>query len=193
MSIVVVTRPAFFAVSLAEALIHLRLVGDADGYVAGFVLPGAQALVEELTGRRLTTTTLRLGLETWPAGGEILLPGPPAASITSVTYLDGAGVRQTLAASNYVLDKDAEPAILAPAAGVTWPSARQASGSVQVTYVAGASSAADVEPSLRAAVLLACGHKYEHRELAIPGTSLVEVPVGIRDLCAPYDVRDRFA
>lgn len=193
MSLVVVTRPTFYAVSVAEACTHLRLGADADGYIAGFVLPGAQALVEELTGRRLTTTTLRLGLEDWPDDCEIRLPGPPVASVTSVTYLDESNVRQTLAASQYVVDKDQEPGLIVPAYGVTWPSVLEMTGSILVTYVAGAATAAAVEPSLRAAVLLACGHKYEHRELAIPGTSLSEIPVGIKDLCAPYDVRDKFA
>lgn len=193
MSLVVVTRPTFYAVSLAEALVHLRLSGDADGYVSGFVLPGAQALVEELTGRRLTTTTLRLGLEEWPDDGVIWLPGPPTASVTSVTYLDESNVRQTLAASQYLVDKDQEPALIVPAYGVTWPTALEMTGSIQVTYVAGATSGALVEPSLRAAMLLACGHKYENRELAMVGTNIAEIPVGIKDLCAPYDVRDKFA
>lgn len=193
MSLVVVTPPTTYAVTVAEVLSHLRLDAGETDYISGVIIPGAQAMVEELTGRRLSTTVLRLGLDGWPDDDEILLPGPPVASITSITYLDENNVRQTLAASCYTLDADPAPAVLAPAYGLSWPTALQVAGSIKITYPAGYASPAAVPASLRAAVLLACGHKYEHRELAIVGTIIYEIPAGLEAVCAPHDIRDRFA
>lgn len=191
MSLTVVTGPSFYAVTLAEAMSHLRENADPGSYIAGILIPGAQAMVEELTGRRLTTTTLRLGLEAWPDDDELFLPGPPIASVTSLTYLDTNNVRQTLAATEYVVETDA--GLIVPAYGVTWPSILEFTGSIKVTYVAGWTSTATIPASLRAAVLLACGHKHENREATIAGTTMTEIPMGLEALCAPWDVRDRVA
>lgn len=191
MSLTVVTPPTSYAVTLAEAMAHLRVSDDPGSYIASILLPGAQAMVEELTGRRLTTTTLRLGLEEWPDDDEIVLPGPPIASVTSITYLDSNNVRQTLAVTEYVVDTDA--GVIVPAYNVTWPTVLEFTSSIKITYVAGWTSTAAIPASLRAAVLLACGHKHENREATIAGTTMAEIPMGLAALCAPWDVRDRIA
>jgi uncharacterized phiE125 gp8 family phage protein len=80
-------------------------------------------------GRCIGPQTLELALPCF--GWEWLqLMCPPIISITSVTYLDSAGVRQTVAGSTYELIVDR----LHLVRGASWPSA---AGGVIVTYQAG--------------------------------------------------------
>lgn len=63
----------------------------------------------------------------------IRLPYPPVQSVTSVTYLDQTGTRQTIYPSGYVL----ADRMLSPAPNLSWPAGLIQPGAVQITYVAG--------------------------------------------------------
>lgn len=93
---------------------------------------------EGILGRALRQQTLRISLPSWPASGY-KLPFPPLIAITGITYLDGAGVEQAFASSNYrVLDGGLQPSCLIYADGVTLPAVLDLQpDSVRITFDAG--------------------------------------------------------
>lgn len=69
---------------------------------------------------------------------RIDVPWPQTQSVTSITYVDQGGAKQTLDPSQYVVDLTSEPARIVPALGTYWPSEMTyIPGSVVVTFVAG--------------------------------------------------------
>jgi hypothetical protein len=116
-------------------------------------------------------------------GEEILLPCGPVQSVTSVVYVDTAGVSQTLVVTtDYVVDTSAEPARIYPAYGCSWPSARSQPNAITVTYVAGYGLAgANVPEPLLDAMYLLIGDGYEFKQtvIALGGLSAI-VPVTSR-------------
>lgn len=74
-----------------------------DDVVAALI----QAATEEIDGpdgwlgRALGPQTLELALSQWPCGRVVSLPCRPIIEIEAVTYLDGDGAEQEVAADNY--------------------------------------------------------------------------------------------
>jgi len=135
MSNVIVTGPCAEPIQLAEAKAHLRVTGtDDDAYVTGLIR-AAREFAETWTRRSLVVQTRREYLDR--LYGEIRLPAPPLVAVDAITYVDGAGVTQTITASDYVVDAYAEPGRVYPAYAKWWPSTRGDANGVIVTYKAG--------------------------------------------------------
>lgn len=184
MSLTLVTGPTRDPVSLAEAKAHCRIdTADDDGLIAGYLLAARQH-VEIYTRRALITQTWdQIGDE---LGSEIVLERPPVQSVTSVKYLDSAGVEQTLAPSQYrLVQRRTGEFVIVPAYGVTWPSVQDVESAVTVRFVAGYLPEAFPEP-LRHAILLLVGHWYEHREAVDDRGTAAEVPIGFEPLVFPF-------
>jgi len=164
-----------------------------DVYIAAAV-----AHVERATGRLLAARTAWLMLPDFPpgCGQAIELPGGLVQSITAVTYVDDGGAVQTIAPEEYALEaSDGAPALLRPTYGVIWPVTRPWALPVTVSYVAGWPAqgipedfGALVPAPLRTAVLMLAAELYERREIAIVGTIISRVPVGVDMLVAPWRV-----
>ena len=202
MGLTLVTAPADEPVSLAELQLHLRADHGSEDALITALGRAAREHLETLTRRQFCTATWKLTLDrfpssAWPwpwregwwdfpeAAGAVRLPKPPTQSVTSVTYVDGAGVTQTLAASGYQVDLTREPALLAPAYGATWPDTRGAYGAAAVTFVAGYGAPAAVPDGLKQAILLLAGHWYLHRE-AVGMGGWMELPVGVKALAHSF-------
>lgn len=170
-------QPAAEPVTLAEALAHLREVGDGganDAYITTLITVARQAC-EDRTERTLITTPWRLTLPDFAAfspsehrtgrRGGIVLAQPPVITVQSVQYIDTAGDLQTLDPADYVVHTHLEPAILAPAPGVTWPAVQpDRLDAVRVAYTAGyGATAASVPLPLRQWIMLAVGSLYNTR------------------------------
>lgn len=182
-------------VSLDEARAFLRLnpteTGQ-DSLISEILIPAAVGYVETFLGRQLITATWRLRMTRFPPpGATILIPVPPTQSVT-VTYLDTAGTEQTWAASNYVLNTDAEPAELREAYAISWPSIRDNEyNSVTVTAVAGHGAAASSIPDpyrghVKRAILGMLATLYAFREDVVTGTIKADIPEGVQRLLQPY-------
>lgn len=157
-------EPTAEPLSVAEALVHLRLDDDESiDYVDGLIT-AARVHAEDRTERTIMPSTWVLKLDAFPVcyGGLIELLRPPVTEVTSVTYIDAAGTTQTLDPSTYVVDTASEPARLVPVAA--WPSAASRPGAVTVTYKAGYANAAAVPMPLKQWMLLAVGDLYELRQ-----------------------------
>lgn len=194
-----VEAPALPVLTLEEARMQLRVTPmfgtsppshPEDALIADCV----QAATDELEGvtgwlgRSLVQQTWRLSLPAFPSG-PIMLPLPPLQSVTSVTYLDKDGVRQTLgdtgaspAGEDYSVVTDAEVGYVAPAFGKSWPSGRRQGDAVQITFVAGYASPAAVPAVVRRWIAGRLGFYYENREAMITGTIATMLPPFDRSL-----------
>ncbi len=153
--------PSVEPVSLTELKAHLHVDHtDDDLALTGLIALGRQA-VERDTGRSLITQTWVLRMDEWPARCIELLH-PPVQSVSSITYVDGAGVTQTWSSAEYVVDLYSQPGLVRLAYGCSWPSVRGDDRGIAVTYVTGYGAAgSDVPYELRQAMLLRCQLEYD--------------------------------
>lgn len=143
MPLELVSGPSFEPVSLADARRWLRLEDDdtANTPVLRMLIKAMREYAENLTHRAYVQRQYRLYAEGWPVdsdyGSRIELPFPPLASVDSVKYIDTSGTLITLAADQYVVHAEAEPAFVLPAYNVAWPAVRAVPDAVQVVFTAG--------------------------------------------------------
>jgi uncharacterized phiE125 gp8 family phage protein len=122
MSLQLIADAATEPVSLAEARQHLRISDDYTGDDADIssMIVAYRKQAEHATGRALATQTWELVLDAFPEA-EIELGVPFVIDVTSITYIDPTGVEQSLAASEYVLDRETEPGYVLPVENTEWP------------------------------------------------------------------------
>lgn len=177
-------EPASPAVSTSDAKAHLRVTNSDEDSVIEAIVAAAVTHVEDVSGRALFTQTWTATFDGFP-DGDLVLPRPPVASVTSITYVDEEGATQTLSSGAYTTDLASEPAHIWPVYGTNWPTTRTQRGSVTVVYVAGVASTASIPKPIRQAILLLVGHLYENRE-ASTAAPMTEVPMAVDALLAPY-------
>lgn len=157
-AVTLVSGPAAEPVTKAEVKLTAGYDSDLtahDTLLDDIWIPAARRECEHLTGRKLITQTWDIALDAFPADAIDLSVLSPIASITSVTYLDGAGAQQTLSSSAYVLDakNDAQPYLLL-ADGYDWPTTYDSANAVIIRVVVGYGDAAsDVPADVRAWLL----------------------------------------
>jgi len=121
------------------------------------LIKAARLDAEKELGRYLITQTLDAYFDNFPRGEnerlteyvsryEFMLP--PLQSVESIAYVDTAGVTQTLAVNQYLVDAKTIPARIAPAYGVSWPSARQQNNAVTVRFIGGYGDASSAVPDV---------------------------------------------
>lgn len=163
--VVLITPPASEPVTLDQVKTHAKIFTTAeDSYIQTIVIPGARQAVEDELHKVLITQTWLLKRDGFPGFDPkyetfgyptILLPKPPFQAIQSFTYVDVAGITQTLYPCNsdgttptidgveqyygYQIDPGSEtqPARLIPPWARPWPPSRRLPMSVQVNFVAG--------------------------------------------------------
>ena len=163
MALKLITAATVPVVTLAEAKLHLRVDITDDDLLIQSLVEAATELVEQATGRALMPQTWELTLDAFPDRFEITRV--PAVSVTSIKYVDTAGVTQTLSAPLYVLDNtdDYGCAYVNPVYAGVWPNTRQQSNAVALRYVAGWPDAASVPDGIKAWIKLQIGAMYENR------------------------------
>lgn len=210
----VVTPPTVEPLTLDEAKQHLAVTfTDHDTMIQGMVR-AARRNLEVMYGRAMLTQSLALTLDrfnqarwaqesyygsapaTWMGYGalgvtwSVIELRSPVRSITSITYLDPAGVTQTLASTAYAFDPGSEssPGRVYPALGRTWPAVALAPASVRVEWVAGFALPEQVPDDWKAAVALYLGHLYANREQVVADARAVAVslPMGVEALMGNY-------
>lgn len=180
-----VSPPAAEPVTLAEAKLHLRVDSDdlsQDSLITQLIL-AARTMCEEYTHRAFYTQEWDYTADGFPDEDVILLGKPPLQTVATLKYVDTAGVLQTWAASNYVVDRATIDGAIRLAYDVSWPEHRELFNAVQIRFVAG--YAAGTPAPIIAAIKLLVGHLYEHRESVVTGTIVAELPT-VRALLGPY-------
>ncbi len=184
-------KPAVEPIDTAHAKSHLRVtVSDDDDLIDDFV-SAARERMESDTRRAFITQSWELTLDSFPVSSDvaILLPRPPLQSVTSIEYLDTDGDEQTWASANWREDKASEPARITPEYSKVYPTTRNVTGAVTITYKTGyGDSAASVPKAFRKAMLTLVAHWYENREAVVIGTITSSVPMTYEFMVAPWVV-----
>ena len=171
--------PTAEPVTLQDVKDHLRVdVDDDDGLISAQI-KAATSWVEEYTGRQLVTATWQLTLDRFPRWDKpIILPRPPALTVTSITYTLSDETTDTVDSGDYVLDNDDDldrhRVVLKDAS--TWPTDTRDFAAVRVLYTAGYGDAGDVPDVFKSAIKLVVGNLYENRETAVVGTITSQLP-----------------
>jgi uncharacterized phiE125 gp8 family phage protein len=175
--------PTSEPVTLTEAKAHMRVDISDDDTLISSLIQAAREYIEDATHRALITQTWRLSMDQWPCSDEILLPRPPLASVSSITYTNNANATTTLSSSVYSVDTDSEPGRVKLVYGEDWPSDTLATTSpIKVTYVAGYGAASAVPQQFKQAILMLVAHWYENRETSMAGTIIRDVPFSVAAL-----------
>jgi uncharacterized phiE125 gp8 family phage protein len=141
-SIATVTPPYAEPVTVNEAKAHVKAdmdVTEEDSLIA-VQISAARDYIETATGacrsrqRVMIATTFDLKLDFF-AGGSIHLPRVPLVSLVSITYVDVAGLTQTLASTVYTVDY--ANAKIDLAYSQYWPSTLSIHNAVTVRFIAG--------------------------------------------------------
>jgi uncharacterized phiE125 gp8 family phage protein len=173
-----IITPAAAVITTADLKDHLRVdVSDDDDLIDGYLL-AAMSYAQHHAGIAIGRQTIELALDEFP-DGPISLPLIPAASISSVTYVDSSGDTQTLSSSLYALDNySSQEAWVLPAAGTYWPETYESANAVKVQYLAGDTT---LDRAVKHALLLLVGHFYENRQDATE-KKLASIPLGVSAL-----------
>ena len=187
---VLVAAPATLPVTLQEVKQHLRLVAGAETYTDedGILTIYLNAAVTHLDGdsgwlnRAIVAQTWSQQFDRFER--SLLLGLSPVTSITSVVYVDAAGVDQTVTAGQYeVINKTSSPE-LRFIDDYEFPIVHDDEQVLTVTFVGGFGAAADVPAPIKAAILLMVGDMYRHRSAKIDN-GMVENKT-VRMLLDPY-------
>lgn len=189
MALSLITAPTAEPVTLAEAKSHLRVDSADDDTLITALIAAARLHLDGKDGwlgRALVTQTWDLLLDDFQ--GVIRLPLAPVQSITSVTYLDTAGVLQTLAASKYRTDLVTEPARITEEFGMVWPSTYGVVNAVTIRFVAGYGAPGAVPEAIKLGLKALIAHFYEQREPVLIGGGAVEIQLHLERILMPYRV-----
>ena len=180
MGLTLITQPASFPVTLAEAKAHCR-VEDAseDSTISGFIA-AATDYVEQYTGKAIMPQTWRLTLDEF--SDSTLLPKNPVQSVTSIKYYDVIGDIQTLSTEFYTADTVSDPAWVVLNSDKTWPDTLDGVNAVRVEFVAGYTA---VPPSIKHAILMLVAQWFDHRA-AVSDKAMIAVPHAVEALLTNY-------
>lgn len=188
------TEPTTTPVELDAAKLHARVISDAEDTLLEGYLAAASDRVERYTCRSLITQTWTLKIDSFEdpdvyEGGAIIVPRPPLASVTSITYVDTDEDTQTLSTDVYAVDTSSHPGRIYLKPSQSWPSLYDKRHAVTITYVAGyGASGADVPAGLMHAMRLLFSHYYENREPIVIGKVATRIPEAIASLLENYRI-----
>lgn len=176
MALTLVTPPAEWPVSLAEAKAWCRVDSTADDAVLSMLVRAACQAAANFTRMAIGAASWRLTLDAF--ADPIQLPVWPVLSIGAITYTDPAEAVQTVASESWVLDTLTRPAEISLTDDAVWPETLAAAGVVRVDFTAGHTSNT-LDDVVRVAILGAVAQWYDDR---VPG----KLPAGSIDLLRDY-------
>lgn len=148
----ILTQPAGLPIDIALARLQVNQDLTTDDALLRVAIQGASNFAESQIERALLATRFRLVLDSFPGpsligvpfgrpfslpGHAIVLPRAPLLQVVSITYLDTAGVWQTMLATDYVVDDSDAITRITPVFGKIWPITMPQIGAVRVTFDAG--------------------------------------------------------
>ena len=184
------TAPTRTPVSVAEAKTHLRIDSsftDDDTYI-GTLIDVATSAAENHTNLAIMEQSWFLDIDSFPDYFNLLKGSLKGVTINSITYSDEDNASQTLAASNYFVDKSIKPARIYFAPDATIPSTYDKPNAVRVDFSLGFGTASDVPAPIRQAILLMVGTYYETRQ-TVSDRTYKEIPQSAEFLLMPYRVQ----
>jgi len=180
MGLTLVSPPATFPVTLAEAKAQCRVDDNSEDSLINGLIAAATDYVEQYTGRALVSQTWRLTLDEF--ADSIIIPKGPVLSVSSVQYYDTAGLLQTVASTTYTVDKVNDPSWVVLNSDAVWPEILDAVNSVNVNFVAGYSA---LPSSIKHAILLLIGQWFDNRS-GVSDNGMKETPHAVESLLTNY-------
>lgn len=167
MSLHLITAPTDLPITVNQARSRLKIDSAAEDEYIEFLITALTNLIdggEGVLGHCLCRQTWEYRIAGFPCF-RLELPLPPLASVTSIKYLDTSGVEQTLSSSAYVvIDQGANPAIIQPATGYSWPATMcDRPDAVRILYIAGYLTA-NIPPAIIAWMLREIGKGLQTRD-----------------------------
>lgn len=190
-----VTAPLAEPVTVAEAKRWAEIEDSDWDTLIGEMIATAREKIDARgsLGRALCRQTWDFKLDGFP--GRIILPFPPLASVTSITYVDSAGDSQSLASSVYqVLGVGAHNGgSIVEAYDQSWPETRAQPEAVTVRFVCGyapgsaspVDHAENVPSPIKTAIKMTVAHWFRFRDVASE-RAMTEIPEQARALLANY-------
>lgn len=147
-----ITGPAARPIDIVEARLHVRQDSTADDTMLDACVRAVTTFAQGECRRTLVAARYKLVLDSFPGpsltgipwglsyglpGHAILLEYGPVLAVRSITYLDMAGVRQTMPTTDYTVDTSGLVARITPVFGKIWPIPLPQIGAVEVTFDAG--------------------------------------------------------
>lgn len=169
------TEAAQPAVSVCDLKFQVSVDDDYFNDILEAFGDSAQAYIESVTGKVLSSSIFDLYLDYWPDESFMFSHGP-VTSITSISYLVD-GVYTTVSADIYTLGRGkvvTQGIVLND--GYQWPTGGDSvADCVRVRYVAG-----ETNKAANQAIKLLVAHWFENRDAA--GDSVSEIPFGVKAL-----------
>lgn len=192
MGLFLVTAPTAEPVTLAQVKLHLRVDDSVEDALLTGLIRAAREHVETVTQRALMTQTWDLKLDAFPCdGAAIEIPKPPTQSVTSITYVDTAGVTQTWSSALYTTDlpsdPQGQPGRIVPAYQQVYPQTRDVPNAVTVRFVAGYTAIGLVPDSIKAAMKILIGTWFDPGRASVAlGVTATPIPHTVDALLWPY-------
>lgn len=180
MGLTLITQPASFPVTLAEAKSHCRVEDASEDSTVSGLIAAATDYVEQYTGKAIMSQTWRLTLDEF--ADSILLPKNPVQSVTSIKYYDVLGDIQTLPTDFYTADTVSDPAWLVLNSDKTLPDTMEGVNAVRIEFIAGYTT---VPPSIKHAILMLVAQWFDHRA-AVSDKAIIAVPHAVEALLTNY-------
>lgn len=186
-----IAAPTDTAITADDLKTHARIeIVKDDVWISAAIL-AATEYVENLTRRALMPQTWEFILNTFPITGAVIeLPKPPLRSVTSVQYIDTAGVTQVWAAAEFIVDIDSERGRIFEAFGECYPCTQEIRKAVTIQFQAGYANKSKVPQSIKYAMYMLISHWYEQRETAAT-FNMTEVPFTVTALLSGF-ISQRF-
>jgi uncharacterized phiE125 gp8 family phage protein len=182
--------PSVTPITLDEAKAHCNPDTDDDDALITALIAAATGHLDGrfgYLGRCLITQSWEYRTHCFPACGVIELPMPPLVSVESVKYVDQAGVLQTLAADQYVVDAATYQGQVRRAYNVVWPVARREDYAVRIAFTAGFGLSVAVPQPIKSAMLMIIEQLYDKRG-DNDDAKEITIPAAARWLLGPYRI-----
>lgn len=181
----VLTTPATInPVTLDEAKVYCRAthVEEDDQFEAQ--ITAATRYCEDRLGQQFITATWQ---NNWDCFLYTLRPSRvPLIAVSTLKYLDTAGVQQTLSTAAYQVDAKSKPGRIRPAYSYVWPSIRGGDfNSVELNFTAGYGATADfIPPIAKEAIKYLVNHWFQTREPIVLGTIATKIDLTVESMLA---------
>jgi uncharacterized phiE125 gp8 family phage protein len=167
--------------SLADAKAHLRVLdSDSDTLIAA-LRDAAFDVIEQYAEKALASREFK-----WRGRlSQVMQMGiGPVTAISAISYLDENNTTQNLVAANTLRIALGDQVEFKT--NVDVPTMAEGDGVAEITFTAGYTTEQPLPKSLLSAARLMLGHLFMNREAVTTGMGVVEMPFGVRQLCAPY-------
>ncbi|MET4170970.1 putative phiE125 gp8 family phage protein [Bradyrhizobium sp. LA6.1] len=190
----IVTPPASYPVSVAEAKAQLRIAsGDiSNDVMVEALIPAATKFCQSLVQRVFVLQTLEWVLPCWRSSLDLPIAPVLADQVVSIKFVDWAGETQvTLDPSAYVLQTIGGPGVrIVPKLGTCWPLLFARSPEpVVVRFDAGYEDPAELPGNVKVAILLMLRHLYTMGEASLTLTSDTVFGVGQQQFAVPANLQ----